>query len=192
MSDQKQSQHAESSETNGSIDEQSPSKGHDESQSPGEQSDSPLLTTEPAIQPTILKLAIILVTAGTIIGLLFGSPSLVGGAEEANVIIIAVALLAFIGLIRYLVRIFVLKRTTYYVQERAVQREFELLYRTKVREVPYHKVRSHELQQTRLQHIFGFGSVALNKGLGTLTLTDVQDPHKTYRAIRTEIRRTKN
>jgi hypothetical protein len=139
-----------------------------------------LLTTTPTIQPTLFKTGVLLLVGLAAIGVLTVAPTLVAGAELAGVARVGVAILLVIGLVRYGVRVVILRRTTYTILSDSVRREFALLLRTKTREVPYEMVRSHEYRQSRLQSMLGFGSIALNQGLGTLILTDVQEPDEVY------------
>jgi hypothetical protein len=146
-----------------------------------------LLTTTPTIQPTLFKLVVLLLVGMAVIGVLTVAPSLVAGAELASVARVGVGILLALGVIRYAVRVVILRRTTYTVLSDSVRREFALLLRTKTREVPYEKIRSHEYKQSRLQSLLGFGSIALNQGLGTLILSDVKNPDEVYDHIRAQV-----
>ena len=143
--------------------------------------------TTPTIQPTVLKLVALLVVGAAAIGVLTVAPTLVASAEIAGVARVGVGILLGLGVVRYGVRVVVLRRTTYTVLSDGVRREFELLFRSKTREVPYEMVRSHEFTQSRFQSLLGFGSISLNQGLGTLILSDVKNPGEVYEQIRTQV-----
>lgn len=146
-----------------------------------------LESTTPTIQPTILKIVALAAVGLGALGVLTVAPSLVVGPELASVARVGVGILLVLGLVRYLVHIVVLRRTTYTVHSSGVRREFRLLFRSKSREVPYEKIRSHEYEQSRVQALLGYGSIALNQGLGALVLTDVPNPEDMYEQIRTMV-----
>lgn len=144
-------------------------------------------STTPTIQPTILKIVALSAVGLGALGVLTVSPGLVVGPELASVARVGVGILLILGLVRYFIHIVVLRRTTYTVHSRGIRRDFQLLFRTKSREVPYEKIRSHEYNQSRTQALLGYGSIALNQGLGALVLTDVPNPEDMYEEIRTMV-----
>jgi uncharacterized membrane protein YdbT with pleckstrin-like domain len=148
---------------------------------------SVLKSTTPTIQPTILKIVALALIGFSALGVLTVAPSLVVGPELASVARVGVGILLVLGLVRYFVHIIVLRRTTYTVHSDGICREFQLLFRTKTREVPYEKIRSQEFEQSRFQALLGFGSIALNQGLGSLILTDVPNPEEMYEQIRAQV-----
>ncbi|MFB6176523.1 MAG: PH domain-containing protein [Halobaculum sp.] len=134
------------------------------------------VTAKPTVRPTLVWLAIVIVAGGGVAAAVVGNPDVFGGADQANVVANAVLLLTALGVIRFLIRIYVLRRTEYVVDERSLIRRYSLLLRTWRREVPLSMVRSHQLKQGRIQKLLGYGTISVNQGLGDLRFENVKDP----------------
>jgi uncharacterized membrane protein YdbT with pleckstrin-like domain len=142
-----------------------------------------LIRAHPTIRPTLIRLGVALVVGLGLFALLQAAPGLVGSADLTGTVALVVLLLTLLLTLRYLVRIVVLRRTTYLVTDRRVEREYSLLFRTRSKAVRFDKLRSHELTQGRIQALLGFGTVSINRGLGTIHLEDIDDAEGVYRTI---------
>lgn len=138
------------------------------------------IRTHPTLRPTLLWLCIVTVLGFSVTATMWANPDVVGGPEVANVAIQAVGLLTVLGILRFLVRLYVLKQTEYVVDADTITRQYELFFRTWQRTVPISKVRSHELRQSRVQKLLGYGTISLNQGLGAIELENVSGPHQLY------------
>lgn len=134
------------------------------------------VTVRPTIAPTLIYLGLVVVLGGAATAYVVTNPDLVGGSEEANVVGNVLLALTVIGVLRYLLRVYVLRRTEYVVDERSLVRRYELLLRTWRREVPLTMVRSHQLRQGRIEKLLGYGTISVNNGLGDLSFVNVPDP----------------
>ncbi|MFB6309291.1 MAG: PH domain-containing protein [Haloarculaceae archaeon] len=141
------------------------------------------MTTQPTIRPTLIRTVILVVVVIALFVVLQTNPTLLGDEQITNTTALVVAVLGVIATIRFAIRIFVLRRIRYEITKDRVQRRFSLFFKTQSRGVPFDRVRSHELTQNRVQKLMGFGTIALNQGLGGLKLENVQNPHEVYRAI---------
>lgn len=145
------------------------------------------LKTHPTLRPTMIWLVMVMVAGVVAFIFIQSNPSLVGGGEAATLFSQAIALLTFIGLLRFVIRIFILTRTSYIVNDHSIARQYEILYRTWRRDVPLSLVRSHELDQSRIQKLLGYGTITLNQGLGTIRLENVPNPYSLYDTIGRQI-----
>ena len=134
------------------------------------------VTATPTVRPTLVWLAIVGLGGGALTGLVVSNPGFFGGTTQANVVGNAILLLTGIGLVRFLIRVYVLQRTEYVVDERSLIRRYSLLLRTWRREVPLTMVRSHQLEQGRIQKLLGYGTISVNQGLGDIRFENVRDP----------------
>lgn len=153
--------------------------------SDGESTDgeTELLRTHPTIKPTLVRLGVALTVGVALFALLQVRPELLGSADVTGTVALVVLFLTVAVSVRYLVRIVVLRRTTYVVTDRRIEREYRLLYRTRSKGIRFDKLRSHELTQSRVQSLLGFGTIALNRGLGPIRLDDVPEPRRVYDTI---------
>ncbi|WP_436902121.1 hypothetical protein [Halovenus halobia] len=143
-----------------------------------------LVETTPTVKPVLVRLALTIALGIVIIGAVFAAPSLFGSTEQANIALVVAQLLVLIAIAKLLVEMLILLRTRYIVTTDAVRREFSLLGRTKIKEVPHGLVRSTEYRQSRTEYILGVGSIVLNQGLGDLRFTAVPQHRAVYRQIR--------
>lgn len=153
----------------------------------GELSETVLLRTTPTVKPVVVKLGLSLAIGILAMVTLYTNPELLGSRETTNIGLVVVQLLLIVAIVRLVVKIIVLLRTEYVVTDKGVRRGFELLARSKSREVPYALVRSHERNQTRIEYILNAGSVSLNQGLGDLKLEYLSDHDEVYGRIRKRV-----
>jgi len=146
-----------------------------------------LLRTTPTLKPALFRLAVTVVVGVVVIGILFTNPELLGSVEVTNVTLVIAQVLLVIAVVRLVVEIMILRNTEYIVTDRLVTRQYSLLGRTKSREVPHDLVRSTERSQGRIEYLLDVGSVALNQGLGDLTLTYLPNHNDVYRTIREQV-----
>ncbi|MEZ3145106.1 PH domain-containing protein [Halobaculum sp. MBLA0143] len=147
------------------------------------------ITAVPTVRPTLVWLVIVGLGGGALTGLVVSNPGLFGGATQANVVGNAVLLLTGIGVARFLIRVYVLRRTEYVVDERSLVRQYSLLLRTWRREVPLTMVRSHQLEQGRIQKLLGYGTISVNDGLGDIRFENVRDPRDLNEVIAEQVSR---
>ncbi|WP_135829468.1 PH domain-containing protein [Halorussus halobius] len=147
------------------------------------------IRTHPTLRPTAIWLGFVTVLGVGLITAIQSAPGLLGGAGAATVAMRAVALLTGLGVVRFLVRLYVLRQTEYVVDEDTITRQYELFFRTWQRTVPLSKVRSHELRQSRVQKLLGYGTISMNQGLGAIELENVSGPHSLYDAVSTLVER---
>ncbi len=141
------------------------------------------IETHPVIRPTLISLGVLVVAVLAIVGYLALNPTLFGDRQTTSIVVNILSLLGVIGTVHYLVRIFIYLRTSYHITEDGVSREYQLFMRTKQRGVPHSRIRSHEMRQTRLQYLLGYGDIIINDGLGTLRLSDIRDPQVLHARI---------
>jgi len=142
-----------------------------------------VLTAKPTIKPTLIRLAVVLLATVAIAVYFRTNLELLGSPELTAVASLIVLLAGALLSIRYLVRILVRKKTAYIITEASVKREYQLFFRTRSKAVRFDKLRSHQLQQNRIQSVLGFGTISLNKGLGEIRLADVADPQSVYAEV---------
>lgn len=153
--------------------------------------ESTQLQTTPTLRPTLVWLGLVIVAGLVSILYLYLRRDAFSNPQTANILTQVIAILAVIGIIRFLIRIYVLKRTRYIVDSDSVTRKYDLLFRSRRKEVPFSMVRSHELRQSRIQKLLGYGTIVLNEGLGPIEFENVPDPHGLYQAIQSEVRETR-
>lgn len=145
--------------------------------------------TRPTIRPQLVWIAVTVLVGGGIAGALFAN---VLGLPDRQLSVIAGAAVGFVVVAvigRLLVQIYVLRRTTYTVTASTVRYEFSLWFRTRSREVPRSEVRAYQLEQDRVQRLFGVGTVTVltggtNASLGYIEFSNVLDPDDVRDAIR--------
>ncbi|USZ69516.1 PH domain-containing protein [Halorussus salilacus] len=176
-----------SAQTPDTPDEDAPTDAESDATTP-ESEQKPVSTpirTHPTIRPTLIWLGVVAVLGGGVIAAIWTNTDLVGGPDVANVVIQAVGLLTLLGVLRFMTRVYVLRQTKYVVDEDTISRQYELFFRTWRRTVPVSKVRSHELRQSRVQKLLGYGTISLNQGLGAIELENVTSPHSLYDDVST-------
>ncbi|QLH81372.1 PH domain-containing protein [Halosimplex pelagicum] len=154
--------------------------------------ESVVLETNPTTKPTLIRLGLVLLLSLGLFGYLQFDPQALGSPDITNTAALIVLLLGLVLTIRFLVRTLVLTRTRYVVTGNRVEQRYELLYRTHSKGVRFDKVRSHELNQNRVQSLLGYGTISMNRGLGPLRLENVDEPQTVYETIRTCIDRTES
>jgi len=132
----------------------------------------------PTIKPTLVALGITILGLVVAIALILSNAQSLGGQNTAEVAVQVVGVLGILIILRFAIRIFVLTRTTYEVDEERIQRKYSLFLRTKVREVPIEMIRSSQLQQNRIQNLMGYGDIKVNEDLGAINIENVSDPHQ--------------
>ncbi|WP_336331163.1 PH domain-containing protein [Haloarcula sp. CGMCC 1.2071] len=147
--------------------------------------DKVMLETNPTTKPTLIRLAVVLLLSLGVVGYLQLNPETLGSPDITNTAALVVLLLGLVLTVRFLVRTIILVRTTYTVTRSRVEQEYELLFRTHSKGIRFDKLRSHELNQNRIQSILGYGTISMNRGLGPLRLENVDEPEAVYETIRT-------
>ncbi|WP_254274562.1 PH domain-containing protein [Haloarcula marina] len=151
--------------------------------------DTVVLRTNPTTKPTLIRLGVVLLLTLGVFGYLQLNPEALGSPDITNTGAIVVLLLGLILTVRFLIRTLVLVRTTYVVTDDHVEQRYELLFRTHSKGVRFDKLRSHELTQNRIQSVLGYGTISMNRGLGTLRLESVNDPETVYAAVQAGAKR---
>ena len=164
------------------------SEARDENEPP-EQTSPPgasgevLVETGPTIRPVLIWMGIAVVVAVGIVALVSSNAEILGGPNLAEILVQAVVVLAVLVVARFGIRAAILTRTTYVVTGKTIRRKYTLLMRTRVREVPTDLIRSSELRQSRIQKLLGYGTIAINQGLGEIRLEHVHEPAAVQEAI---------
>lgn len=158
----------------------------------GGTSTPPVLETQPTLKPTIVSLAGVVGAGVLVIVFLFLNPSLLGTAARTEIAANLVMLLAFVAATRFLFRLYVLTRTRYVITPDAVRREYSVLYRTFSRELPLTKVRSHELERSRIETLLGIGTVGFLTGSmaqspAHLEFENVPEPERVRNRVRNRL-----
>lgn len=151
-----------------------------------------LLETHPTLKPTLIWIGITGLVGLLATVALVTNPELLGAPEFTEIGVLIVVLLTMAATVRFLIRLYILKKMRYVVTTQGVRREYSLLYRTFSREVPLSKVRSHELRRNRIETLLGIGSVAFlstgaTRGMGYLVFDNVDDPESVRRLARRHI-----
>jgi hypothetical protein len=136
------------------------------------------IQTTPTIRPVLVWMVITVALAAAAIGYIAGNVEAVGGQDIANILVQVVGAIAVLVLVRLAIKVFVLTRTEYLVDESRIRRQYSLLMRTWEREVPAEMIRSRELRQSRIQKLLGYGTIEINRGLGDIRLENVANPHE--------------
>lgn len=136
-----------------------------------------LLETSPTIKPTAAAILLTTLLGGGVMAYLFANPETLGNTGNTEVALNIVLLLTVIGIVRLLVRIYVLTRTSYVLTSDSIRREYTLLFKTFSRDLPLSMLRSHELHRSRLETLFGIGTVGFLTGSAANTPTHVEFEH---------------
>jgi len=171
--------------TNEETSDGTDSEASDEPDEPGEPT---LARVHPSTKPVVLRFALYLVAGLAAIGVFFANPQLLGSRDLTNVGLLLVQILTAIALARQAVAFVVLRSTEYVVTPTAVTKRYELLGRSETRQVPFERVRSHELSQSRVEKALDHGTIMLNQGLGGLRLRNVREPFDVYDVIQRQAR----
>jgi len=143
----------------------------------------------PSVKVPVVQFGLV-AGVGVLILLIIAADSTIAAEPELQRVLIAVvAFFTIIVLLRLLVRIFVLRQTTYLITDDDLRREYELLYRRQSREVPIKQLRGMEFEQSRLESLFGFGTVTVltagtNQSLGFLEFEYINSPQHARERIR--------
>ena len=151
--------------------------------SPAGASTAPIVETGPTIRPVLIWMGIAVVIAVGVVALIASNAEALGGQDLAGILVQAVVVLTVVVVARFVIRAAILTRTTYEVTGETVRRRYTLLMRTRVREVPTDRIRSSELRQSRIQKLLGYGTIAINQGLGEIRLEHVEEPMAVRNAI---------
>ena len=148
-----------------------------------------LLETTPSIKPALVYLGVTLVVGLAVVAYVLQNPTLLGDTATTEIALNIVAILWAIALIRLLFQIYVLIRTTYFVTDRAVRREYDILYREWSRELPLVQIRGHDRSRSRLQQTFGIGTIAFltagnARSPGHLEFVHIADDDEVRRQVR--------
>jgi membrane protein YdbS with pleckstrin-like domain len=143
----------------------------------------------PAVKVLVLQFGLLAGSGSVLLGYIAIDPSRFGDPQIGQIILAVVGFLLAIALLRILVRILILRKTRYIVTPQKLHREYELLYKRRTREVPLSQLRGMELEQGRLQSLFGFGTLTFltagtNQSLGFLEFEHINLPEETRNKIR--------
>lgn len=142
-----------------------------------------LIETRPTVQPTLILMGVTVLLGLGLTGYVASNPETFGGPETARILLQVISAVALLVLVRLIITVFVLTRTTYRITTSRITREYTLLLRTWEREVPVGMIRSSELQQSRVQKLLGYGTVRVNRGLGAIRLENVREPDEIRDAL---------
>lgn len=154
-----------------------------------------VLETGPIVWPVIAVMTTIVGVGLLAVIVLLNDPNRVGGQELAELLVYAVVLLVAVILLRYGIKLLILRKTRYVIHDEGFKREYSLLYRHKVREVPIGQLRGEEYVQDRYQTIFGCATIRLLTGgtdysLGFIEFESVKDPTVVFETIQAVRRAT--
>lgn len=144
-------------------------------------------SSRPTIRPSLIWLGITLLSGVVTTLYVTTNTGQFGGPDAANIIANVIVALTVIGVLRFLIRIFILTRTQYLIDNEGITREYTLLLESRSRRIPHSKIRSHELHQSRIQKLLGYGTIAANQGLGELELENVSEPHTVYQLLEEQV-----
>lgn len=149
--------------------------------------------TTPALKPTLLLIGLTVGLGAVSVGYLVTNPTAVGGdAGLTELVWNALGVLVMLVLIRLVLRLYILSRTTYVVDSGSLRREFSLMYRRRAREIPMSQLRGHEFSQSRVQRLLGYGTVRVltggtNQSLGFVEFEDLPEPAQVRDLVRSLI-----
>lgn len=141
------------------------------------EADTPFRTT-PTVRPTLIWIAVTVLAVAASIAVIVANQQLLGGPNMVEIAVQVVAVIGALIVLRLAIRILILMRTTYEVDEQRVSRKYALLLRSSERDVPIEFIRSSHLQQNRVQSLLGYGDITINEDLGAISLENVPDPHQ--------------
>jgi|GEM_PF-2080276 membrane protein YdbS with pleckstrin-like domain len=150
-----------------------------------EESDQQTLhRVHPSTKPVVIRFVAYLVAGIAAVVVFFTNPELLGSRDVTNIGLLITQVLVAIALVRQVVRYVRLRHTEYIVTDSMVTIAYQLLGRSETRQVPFERVRSHELRQGRIESQLDLGTITLNQGLGGIALTNVPKPFDVYESIR--------
>lgn len=169
---------------------QTTSKG--ESAAKQTRQDETLIETTPSTKPVLAWLGLTLAVGLMLVGIIISNPGIFGDVKIAEVAGNIVILLTGIGVLRLLIKLYILTRTRYVVTTAGVRREYTLLYRTWSRELPLSMIRGHELTRSRIQTFFGVGTVEFLSGsvsgsMGHLRFDSLPDPNELRSKVQQQV-----
>lgn len=175
---QSQQQHGESADAQ---------HAHDASSSPPSKDgqDTTALRTNPTIRPTLVWMGISMVATIAVVAAILQNQQALGSADTTEIVVQVVGVIELLVLTRLAIRVFVLTRTTYEVDDSRIRRQYSLFLRNSSREVPMEMVRSSQLEQNRVQNLLGYGTIRVNQGLGGIRLENVEEPRRIQSRIST-------
>lgn len=145
------------------------------------QSDSTdvLLRTKPTLKPTLLLLSIVTVLGVAITSLYLTSTVVILNNEIlTRVVGAAVGVISALLIIRLIIHVIVLRRTTYIIRAKSLERVTDMIVRYRSRKAPVDELRGFEYSQNPIQTVLGYGSIQLltagtNQSLGFLVFEDL-------------------
>lgn len=135
----------------------------------------------PSIKVIVIQLGLLTGFGTVVIGLFRLNPGIVGGGRIADIVISVVLIILGLSIFRLLIKIVVLRRTEYMINNGKLRREYKLFYKTKTREVPLEQLRGMEMKQNRIQALLNHGTITFltagtNQSLGFLEFENVREP----------------
>lgn len=154
--------------------------------------DEPLVEETPSIKPVLVWLGLTITVGLGLVGIILWKPDIFGDVKIAEIAGNIVILLTGIGVLRLLVKLYILTRTRYVVTTAGVRREYTLLYRTWSRELPLSMIRGHELTRSRIQTLFGVGTVEFLSGsvsgsMGHLRFESLPNPNELRSKVQQQV-----
>lgn len=154
--------------------------------------DETLVEETPSIKPVLAWLGLTLAVGLGLVGIILWKPGMFGDVKIAEIAGNIVLLLTGIGVLRLLVKLYILTRTRYVVTTAGVRREYTLLYRTWSRELPLSMIRGHELTRSRIQTLFGVGTVEFLSGsvsgsMGHLRFESLPNPNELRSKVQQQV-----
>lgn len=145
--------------------------------------------TTPTIRPVLIWFGLVFVIGSVILLYFVANPEAFGDRQLTEIVFWVVFLIVAAFLLRYVIKMFILTRTSYVVTTDDIRREFELLYRRNARELPMEKIRGMEFNQSRIQTLLGYGTLSFlaggtNQSLGFVEFEHLLHPHETRERIR--------
>ncbi|MBX0285125.1 PH domain-containing protein [Haloarcula salinisoli] len=138
----------------------------------------------PSTKPVAIRFVAYLVAGIAAVLVFLDNPELLGSRDVTNIGLLITQVLVVIALVRQVVKFVRLRHTEYIVTEGMVTIAYQLLGRSETRQVPFERVRSHELRQGRIESQLDLGTITLNQGLGGIALANVPKPFDVYESIR--------
>ncbi|WP_338005144.1 PH domain-containing protein [Natronoglomus mannanivorans] len=146
----------------------------------------------PAIKPLLVWLGLTIIGGG-VLGIAFFVNLF--GLEDAGLGLIvgsAIVFLTGVIAIKLLIKMYVLRRTTYTLTDDAIRYEFSLWFNQRSRELPYAKIRGVDLSQDRIQRLYQIGTVSVltggtNASLGYIECSNVPNPERVRTIVRNQM-----
>lgn len=150
-----------------------------------------LYQTRPTIKPPIVWVFVTVLVGGVLALASFANVYGLEDPELAAIVGWATVFVVVAIVLRILVRIYVLTRTTYALTETGIRHEFSLWFRHRSREIPFNRVRGQQFQQDRIQRVFRVGTISVltggtNASLGFVELHNVPNPDEISEIVRNQ------